>query len=81
MYQARDYDGDADDYKVGQKMVTVNDKYGVAKTRGLPKVGGKVSVTRGSLCQAADLDLIRDRDDDDVYNMMMMTVFALKSFH
>ena len=44
--------------------MTVYDSYGVAKTRGLCKVGGKVSVTRGSLCQAADLDLIRDRDDD-----------------
>ena len=46
--------------------MTVYDSYGVAKTRGLCKVGGKVSVTRGSLCQAADLDLIRDRDDDDI---------------
>ena len=53
--------------KERQKMLTVNDYYGVAKTRGLSKVGGKVSVTRGSLCQAADLDLIRDRDDDDIY--------------
>lgn len=47
--------------------MTVYDSYGVAKTRGLCKVGGKVSVTRGSLCQAADLDLIRDRDDDDIF--------------
>ena len=44
-------------------------------------MGGKVSVTRGSMCQAADLDLIRDRNDNiimyhdgDVYIMMKCNI-------